>query len=191
MIDKSSLKKTAEDVRSYISFPDRLVFFFDEGRFGLQPNLGRCWGLKGKRMNTKVKPGYRNFYLYSSISPFTGDSFSLMLPWVNSEIMSFYLKELSSEFKGKKIMLILDQAGWHRSKLLYKKDNVELVFLPPYSPELNPVEKLWQRLRRQVCRNKSFESEDELMDELTINLNNMGKLDYLNLCKSNYLLHVN
>ena len=88
-------------------------------------------------------------------------------------------------------MLILDRAGWHRSKLLHKKNNVELFFLPPYSPELNPVEKLWQILRRQVCRNKYFESEDELKDELTVSLNNMGKKDYMNLCKSNYLLHVN
>lgn len=95
------------------------------------------------------------------------------------------------EFKDKKIMVILDQAGWHKSQMLSKTDNIELVFLPPYSPELNPVEKLWQRLRRHVCRNKSFESEEELMDQLTVALNNMKKKDYLNLCKSNYLLHVN
>ena len=114
-----------------------------------------------------------------------------MLPWVNSEIMSYYLNKLSSEFKDKKIMVILDQAGWHRSKLLEKRDNIELVFLPPYSPELNPVEKLWQKLRRHVCRNKVFESLDKLMDALTEFLNNIDKKDYLNLCKSNYLLHIN
>jgi len=87
----------------------------------------------------------------------TGDSFSLFLPWVNTEMMNLYLAEMSVAFPDKKILLIWDQAGWHKAKSLKVPENIILKSLPPYSPELNPVEKLWQwlMLLRSVVQ-KSF-----------------------------------
>jgi transposase len=172
---------------AFLSSPDNSLFFFDEGRFGLQPNLGRCWTLRKVRRHCKVKPGYKNFYLYSSISPISGEHFTLLLPWVNTEIMNLYLEYLSSAFKDKQLMLIMDQAGWHRSKNLQKPENIKFVYLPPYSPELNPVERLWAWLRRHTCRNRMFESVSALKDTLCDSIKYLTKTDYTRLCNCSYL----
>lgn len=165
------------------------MFFFDEGRFGLQPVMGRCWSLKGVVKRAKIKPGYNFFYLYSSVSPHVGESFTIHLPWVNTEIMNIYLNELSKTYSDKKMMLIMDQAGWHKSKDLKIPDNILIEFLPPYSPELNPVEKLWQWLRRQACRNRLFDSVEDLSCILTNTLKQLSNSKLKNLCKCNYMLH--
>jgi hypothetical protein len=140
-------------VKTFLSSTDNIIFFFDEGRFGLQPNIGRCWTHRNIRRCSEVKPGYKNFYLYSCISPISGDYFTLILPWVNTDIMNYYLKELACAYKRKYLMLIMDQAGWHRANDLQIPNNINLVFLPLYSPELNPVERLWAWLRKHACRN--------------------------------------
>jgi len=87
--------------------------------------------------------------------------------------MNLYLAEMSAAFPDKKIMLIWDQAGWHKANSLKLPENIILKSLPPYSPELNPVEKLWQWLKKHVCRNRLFAYLDDLMDtlaEILINL---------------------
>ena len=186
-----TLKKTAELVKSFLSKPNRLVFFFDEGRFGLQPVIGRCWTLTGLRKKLIIKPGYKFFYLYSSVSPHTGEDFTLLMPWVNTNVMNIYLNKMSEFYCDKKIMMIMDQAGWHRSKDLIIPDNIQIEYLPPYSPELNPVEKLWQWLRRHACRNRLFESTENLINVLSTTLKNMSNFELSKLCKCNYLLHYN
>ena len=173
----------------FLSSKDNIVFFFDEGRFGLQPTLGHCWSLRGLKKTVKIKPGYKNFYLYTSVSPNIGEHFTLFLPWTNTKIMNLYLKKLHKAFPTKKIFMIMDQAGWHKSKDLCKPKNIRFIYLPPYSPELNPVEKLWAWLRKHVCRNRLFESLNHLMDEIESALNKLLKTDYAKLCNCNYLLH--
>jgi len=178
-------------VTEFITDHKSQVFFFDEGRFGLQPQIGRCWSLRGKKTSSIVKPGYKNFYVYSSVSPLNGNSFSLFLPLANTEVMSLYLQELSLAFNNQNLLIIMDQAGWHRAKDLVIPKNIQIEFLPPYSPELNPVERLWQWLRRHVCRNKLFHSEEELMNELQRALTKLHNEKAISLCRANYLLHAN
>lgn len=161
--------------------------FFDEGRFGLQPVLGRYWAMKGTPVQTTVVTEYTNFYLYSSVAPRTGESFSLMLPWVNTQMMNLYLAYLADYYADKEVMLIMDQAGWHRAKNLEVPDNIHIEFLPPYSPELNPVEKLWWWLRRHVCRNRIFENEEHLINELIDGLLQLSKAMLRSLCRRSYL----
>ena len=115
------------------------MMFFDEGRFGLRSTTMRLWAEKGKVTTVKVIQGFKNFYAYTAVSPFDGESFTLILPGVNTEYMSLYLEHLSKNVKKKKILLIMDQAGWHKSKELKTFENIELIYLPAYSPELNPV----------------------------------------------------
>jgi len=168
-----------------------LVFFFDEGRFGLQPVIGRCWALKGVRKKSTIKPGYKFYYLYSSVSPHTGENFTLLLPWVNTTVMNIYLNKLSECYGDKEIMLIMDQAGWHKSKDLMIPENIQIEYLPPYSPELNPIERLWQRIKRHACRNRLFESTENLFEAIGTALAQMSKDDYCKLCSCNYLLNYN
>lgn len=171
----------------FSSSDDSLIFFFDEGRFGLKPKLGRLWAKRGVRVIAAVLPGYRNFYSYTGVSSRNGESFSLFLPWVNTEMMNLYLQELSREYTPKTILLIMDQAGWHRSKNLSVPYNIKIMYLPPYSPELNPVEKLWQWLKRHACMNRYYKSEETLADEIEKLLKSLSKTDFMRLCKCSYM----
>jgi transposase len=101
--------------------------------------------------------------------------------------MNYYLEKLALTFHDKQLLLVMDQAGWHRSKDLHKHDNIKLLFLPPYSPELNPVERLWAWLRKHACRNRLFMSEKEVMDALCDSLDCLTKIDYQRLCNCSYL----
>jgi transposase len=163
------------------------VFFFDEGRFGLKPTLGRHWARRGVRPLAWVNPGYENFYVYSAVAPKPGEAFSLFLPWVNTQAMNVYLEELAAAYPDKRILLIWDGAGWHESKGLRIPDNIRCEALPPYSPELNPVERLWQWLRRHVTRNQLFDSQEALMDRLADALRKPEPALLGSLCRCGYL----
>ena len=176
-------------VATFLSEPNSDVLFFDEGRFGLLPIIGRYWGLKGEKQQVEVVTTYTFFYLYAGVSPVTGDSFILYLPYVNTKMMNLYLEHLAAEYAGKQLLIIMDQAGWHKSKDLVVPKNIKMVFLPAYSPELNPTEKVWQWLRQKVCRNGTFTSENELMNALTSALCEMSHARFKQLCNCNYLLH--
>lgn len=153
----------------------------------MKPTLGRCWARYGIRPRTLVKPAYRNFYLYASVSPHSGESFMLFLPWVNTQIMNLYLQQLTATYQDQEIILIMDRAGWHQASELVVPANLTIIFLPPYSPELNPTEKLWQCLRRHVCRNRLFKSEDELIEALEQTINHMSPQQLATLCHCSYL----
>ncbi len=163
------------------------MFFFDEGRFGLKPNLGRHWARRGHRPVSVVQPGYQNFYLYSAVAPHTGEVFTLFLPWVNTEMMNLYLRELAAAYADSEILIIWDQAGWHCSKGLRLPENIRCEVLPPYSPELNPTERLWQWLRRHATRNRTFDNEQALMDHLAETLRELVPARIASLCRVSYL----
>jgi transposase len=164
-----------------------LIFFFDEGRFGLQSTITRVWAKRGEPVNVKVQQGYESFYSYSCVSPHSGESFSLLLPEVNTDMMNIYLDEFSKEYSNKDILIILDQAGWHKAKDLKVPENTALMFLPPYSPELNPVEKLWHWLRKEVTHNSLFKTLEELMDGLEKEFRKLTPQKFAQLCHCSYL----
>ena len=164
-----------------------MIFFFDEGRFGLRATVMRVWAEKGKRLEVKVKQGYESFYCYSAVSPVSGEKFSLFLPEVNTEMMNLYLEKLSKEYFDSNLLVIMDRAGWHRSNDLIIPKNVKITFLPPYSPELNPVEKLWQWLRKEFIHNNLFSTLEKLMDKLSMGYRKLTNTDLLRLCHYNYL----
>lgn len=185
------LKKIAEQARSYFEDPHGMVLFFDEARFGLQPDVARLWALRGKRAVVPVKTGYKNFYLYAAVDPKQGECFILELPRVDTDMINLYLAELSKSFPDKNILLIWDQAGYHRSKELNLPINIKIEYLPPYSPELNPTERLWRWLRRHVCRNRLFQNLDEQMDALGVAIRNLTSFDLASLCSCCYLMQAN
>jgi transposase len=174
-----------------VSTQNRL-FFFDEGRFGLKPSVGRTWARRGSvTPRVVVEPGYDNFYLYSAVAPTTGDQFTLFLPNVDTEMMSLYLQELGKAYPGDSIWLILDGAGWHNSASLKTPSNIKLISLPPYSPELNPVERLWRWLRMNVCRNKHFKKIEEVEEALLLAIRGLSTDFLKSLCGCSYLQSFN
>jgi transposase len=162
-----------------------LLFFFDEGRFGLQSTVTRIWAKKGAPVHVKVQQAYKN--IYSCVSPHCGESFTLFLPETNTDMMNIYFEELLKEYPGRDILIIMDQAGWHKAKELKVPETITLMFLPPYSPELNPVEKLWKWLRKEVTHNSLFETLEALMDALENELYKIIPQKYTQRCNCSYL----
>jgi transposase len=184
-----NLKKTKIEIEQFLKIPDTDIFFFDEGRFGLKSTLHRVWAKKGEKekLEIKVKQGYKSTYIYSAVSPKTGDSFSLILPFVNTEIMSLYLEEFSKEYINKNIIIIMDQAGWHRSKELIIPENIKILLLPPYSPELNPVERFWKWIRFGITHNRVFDTLDNMIEAIELGFKNLTNEIFKNLCNCSYL----
>lgn len=139
-----------------------VVFFEDEARFGRISREMHCW-VKHDMVPAVARQMVREYiYAYSALSPQTGDCFSMIAPCCNTNAMNSFLEQLCEQYNGYRIVLILDKAGWHTSKGLNLPDNIALMHLPPYSPELNPVELLWRETRRKHFHNRIFTSLDEV-----------------------------
>lgn len=142
------------------------MFFQDEARFGRICTPVKCWAPKRIRPILPKQIIRQYVYVYSAICPKDGENFSLILPECNTDSMKLFLEEFSNYYKDYRNIMIADQASWHRSEELKQFNNLELIFLPPYSPELNPVEHLWEYLREKYFHNRSWESIDKLEDRL-------------------------
>lgn len=144
-----------------------IVFFEDEGRFGRISREMYCW-VKKDMVPSVARQMIREYiYAYSAIAPATGDCFSMIAPYCNTESMNCFLSLLANNYCNYRIVLILDKAGWHISQNLKLPPNLFLMHLPPYSPELNPVELLWREVRRKHFHNKIFNSLDQVEDTLS------------------------
>ena len=138
--------------------------FQDEARFGRISDPKRCWAMKGVRPEVKAQTVREYVYVFGAISPKDGIHDSLILPYANTEAMSIFLKEVSRRHADERIIMFMDRAGWHKSKGLRVPENIELEYLPPYSPELNPQEQIWDELREKFFGNKLFKTLEEVMD---------------------------
>jgi len=137
------------------------LYFQDESRFGLMTHIGRCLTAKGVKPIVKYQHAFRNTYLYGSFSPVNGDSFVYEIEGTTSEIFYSYLLEFS-KYKPKELkIIVIDNAGFHSLKQFVIPDNIRLVRIPPYTPELNPSEKIWHYIK-QHYKNKVFENLDNV-----------------------------
>jgi transposase len=140
------------------------VWFMDEARFGQQGTTTRVWAARGSRPTAVRQTRYEWCYLYAAVEPATGESAALIAPNVDTGTMNAFLKILDRERKADEhFVLIMDQAGWHKSKTLKLPEGITVLLLPPYSPELNPVENLWHYLRSHYLSNRSYADYDELV----------------------------
>lgn len=125
-----------------------------------------CW-VKANMVPSVARQMIREYiYAYSALSPQTGDCYSLISPYCNTEAMNEFLQQLSRQYKDYRIILILDKAGWHISQSLKLANNIKLLHLNPYSPEQNPVELLWREIRRKYFHNVIFGNLDEVENKL-------------------------
>jgi len=135
----------------------------DEARLGQQGTLTRVWARTGSRPTAVRQTKYEWVYLYAAVEPATGESVALLAPNADTGTMNVFLRMLSQELKeAEHAVLVLDGAGWHKSKNLVVPDNVTCLLLPPYSPELNPVERVWRYLRQNYLSNRAFKDYDEI-----------------------------
>jgi hypothetical protein len=152
--------------------PIRLMFQ-DEARFGRISDTRRCWCPKPIRPLCQAMVTQEYTYAYAAVSVADGTLDTLILPHVNGDCMQVFLDEVASRHLGDRIVMVLDGAGWHQSESLILASNLRLLKLPPYSPELNPVEHLWDELREKSFHNLVFDSLDALENHLEIALHDM------------------
>jgi putative transposase len=125
-----------------------------------------CWAPSGlrPRVNTHMVREYT--HVFSAACPSDGQTFSLILPFADTLAMQLFLQELSQQFKDSRLVVVMDRAAWHRSKDLGPFENIRILFQPAHSPELNPVEHLWEHLREKHLRNRCWSSLEDLEEQL-------------------------
>jgi transposase len=140
--------------------------FQDEARFGRINDPRRCWAPKGVRPEVGRQIVREYTYAFGAVSPHDGTLDSLVLPVVTAEAMSIFLAEVARRHPDEFILMFLDGAGWHRANGLAVPKNMRLEALPPYSPQLNPVEHIWDEIREKWFTNEVFNSLDAVEDRL-------------------------
>lgn len=146
--------------------PDTAVELWaeDEARLGLKPIARRGWAVRGRRPDACGRTRYQWLYVYGFAHPASGRSLELILPAANTDWMEAALGEFArwaDPAGAKRLVLLVDNAGWHVAKRLAMPPNVTLHRLPPCTPELQPVEPLWP-LVREAAANRGFADLDSL-----------------------------
>lgn len=144
--------------------------FQDEARFGRITDPRRCWAPYPVRPLCKAMLTREYTYAYAAVSITDGALDTLILPAANTACMQLFLTEIAARHPNDRIVMIADGAGWHRSTQLAIPDNMYFLKLPPYSPELNPVENLWDELREKFFGNLVFNSIQSLEAHLETSL---------------------
>ena len=125
----------------------------------------RIWAKTGTRPRLPADQRYENAYLFGAICPRQGKGAALMLPKANTDAMQMHLDEISRNVAARAHAIVLmDRAGWHNTDKLKIPKNLSIILLPSRSPELNPVENIWQYLRQNWLSNRVFDSYDAILD---------------------------
>lgn len=142
------------------------IFFQDECHFQRTCSTARSWYLKGKAPTLPSPVGKEKVSIAGAVSQETGALFVVTASKFNAVSFKRFLQKFlknKTRRKKKKVLLVLDNARYHKAKELKEyleqvKDRLELLFLPPYSPDLNPIEMVWRETRRDVTNNRYFTS---------------------------------
>ena len=142
------------------------IWFQDEARVGQQGTLTRIWARRGTRPRAPRDRRYLWAYIFGAVCPKMSKTAALIMPRADTQALSLHLAEIAKEVASDAhAVLVLDGAGYHKSAELEVPDNITLIPLPPYSPELNPVENIWQYLRQNKLANTVFEDYDTIVDK--------------------------
>jgi transposase len=152
----------------------------DEGRFGRVNIPKSSWAPLGIRPIVPKQIVRQSFYDYTAVCPSIGKMSSLILPNANTEMMNLFLENVSNDFIENEIIMQIDGAGWHKSKDLKIPRNIHFIIQPPYSPEVNPTEHIWDEIREKYLHNKIYDTLEETMDKVCMGLIDLAsKSDYV------------
>lgn len=159
------------------------IVFCDEMRYGLISNLRRAWTKRGKqRPQIPCRMKYEFGYLYIGVDSRSWEVDALLLPYTNYETTKVFIEFIRNKYKQEHLVIVWDGAGFHRAREVKEIRGVSFIELPSYSPELNPVERLIEELRKSTA-NKVFENldqiEDKLIEALRHYINNPDKVQSL------------
>jgi len=143
------------------------IWVADESRFGLHTQSRRCWALRGQRVVIPQQQRYEWEYVYGALEVLEGDAQFRFMPSVNLDFSRDFLRQIAASDPAAEHVVIQDQAGFHpRAGDADLPDRIHLLPLPPYSPELNPIEGLWDQVQDVTC-NRRHENLDDLEQTLT------------------------
>ena len=141
------------------------IWLQDEARVGQKGTLTRIWAKRGTRPRKVRDQRHTNAYIFGAVCPARDTGVALVMPWVDTEAMTKHLAEISRAVApGAHGVVIIDGAGWHKAEALIVPDNISLMPLPPYSPELNPQENIWQYLRQNYLAGCTFDTYEQIVD---------------------------
>jgi transposase len=144
------------------------VFFGDEAGFEGDPRPRAKWVKRGSRPTQGYFGGHVRQNVVGAVNPATGQLVSLIVPHCDTQVFQLFLDTMAQEAPaspGRKVMLVLDNASWHKTKSLQWR-HIEPVYLPPYSPDFNPIERLWQHLKGHYLAGYITKDGNELNDKL-------------------------
>ncbi len=158
MFLKKLLPEAVKQLKELFPNKDTQLWFQDEARIGQQGTISRMWADTGSCPRAIRQTNYKWTYLFGSVCPSTGQCHGWRMPYANTWIMNLYSKDFAAQLsKNTHALLVMDGAGWHSSKELRIPDNVSILLLPPYSPELNPAELIWRQLRQRKLSNRLYQ----------------------------------
>ncbi len=150
------------------------IWFQDEARIGQKGTLTRIWARIGSRPPGPRDSRYEWVYIFAAVCPERATGAALVMPYANTEAMELHLQEISRTVTaGAHCALVLDRAGWHVSAKLKRPPNITLICLPPYAPELNPTENIWEYLRKNNLALRVLDDYDAIVEACCTAWNNL------------------
>ena len=141
------------------------IMFQDEAGFGRINTPKYCW-TDGERPSVPCHHIREYRYVFGAVDPCSGDDFFLVTPQCNTVCMNLFLDRLSKQYANDEILLICDGAAWHKSGTLEVPTNIHLFHIPPYTPEMNPIEQVWREIRTRGFKNEVFHTLKDVIDRL-------------------------
>jgi transposase len=162
---KTLFPEEVERIKSKLDSDKIEVWWQDESRIGQQGSLSRVWAQKGTRPRVIRQRQFLSTYIFGAVCPDRDEGCALILPECNTGMMQIHLDQISEHVReGYHAILLMDRASWHTTEALNIPNNITLMPLPPYSPELNPMEQMWQQLRKIRLSNTVFKDHDDIVN---------------------------
>ena len=192
---KPRLKAIQQDERRVKQFreyfknnlQDKEVWFCDESGFAADMAPRKRWAVKGSRPVHYYRGDHLRTNLIGAVAPKSGELESLIISGSDTDVFQYFLDYLKERTKNRPISLVMDNASWHHANAL-KRGNIYPVYLPPYSPELNPIEELWKVIKDRFCYAIPPDDIEELQDRLQRILQKLfaNKNEVKSICKIAY-----
>ena len=162
---KETFPEEIEKIKDQIDTQKIEVWWQDESRVGQQGSLSRVWAAKGTGPRVVRQRQFLNTYIFGACCPEKDKGCALILPECHTGMMQLHLDEISEKIeKGFHGIIIMDRASWHTTEALNIPENLSLLPIPAYSPELNPMEQVWQKIKADKLTNRVFKNYEDIVD---------------------------
>lgn len=162
---KETFPEEVSKIKEELSHNKIEIWWQDESRVGQQGSLSRVWASKGTRPRVVRQRQFLNTYIFGACCPDKDKGCALILPECHTGMMQLHLEEISKNIEeDHHAIVLMDRASWHTTEALNIPENITLFPLPPYSPELNPMEQIWQKIKSDRLTNTTFKNYDDIVE---------------------------